>query len=218
MPRPSASRAGRCAARRPRASSTAPGEAADPVVGRDRRVRRVRARPAARAARRRRHRARHVTAPRDRPDESELAADEPGPPPPSRPVAVELAAALLIVGGVISLIGGISSIPGLPPGTEPLFAVTVALDDRLDRGRPARPARPAVARGRQLRGRARVPGPARGRREPAVLDARARDILVVVILFRHKPWFDALPRGDDAAAERPTAQPLTPPTARPPTR
>jgi hypothetical protein len=151
-----------------------------------------------------------------RPDESGLALDEPGPPPPPRPVTVELAAALLIVGGVINLIGGISSIPGLPPGTVPLFAVTVAL------------AMGSIVVGLLVRlGRvwlvavnlAAVLGfldlLAAGA-SPLSLMLGLSDILVVVILFRNKPWFDALQlRRTSADAED---QPLTPPTARPPTR
>jgi hypothetical protein len=150
------------------------------------------------------------------PDESELAADEPGPPPPSRPIAVELAAALLIVGGVINLIGGISSIPGLPPGTVPLFAVTVALAIgsivvgllvRLGRAWLVAVNLAAVLGFLDLL--------AAGA-SPLSLMLGLSDILIVVLLFRSKPWFDALRlRRASADAE---AQPFTPPTARPPTR
>jgi hypothetical protein len=150
------------------------------------------------------------------PDESELAANEPGSPPPSRPVAVELAAALLIVGGVINLIGGISSIPGLPAGAVPLFVVTVAL------------AIASIVIGLLVRlGRAWLVAvnlaavlgfldllAAGG--SPLSLMLGISDILVVVILFRNKPWFDALRLRRASADDE--AQPLTPPTARPPTR
>ena len=148
--------------------------------------------------------------------EQELLGDEPGPPPPSRPIAVELAAALLIVGGVINLIGGASSIPSIPPGTEPLFAVTIALAlgsiivgllVRLGRIWLVAVNLAAVLGFLDLLGAGT---------SPLSLMLGIADILVVVILFRHKPWFDALQlRRTSADAED---QPLTPPTARPPTR
>ncbi len=150
------------------------------------------------------------------PDERDLARDEPGPPPPPRPAAVELAAALLIVGGVINLIGGLSSIPSLPPGVEPLFALTIALAIgsivvgllvRLGRFWLVAVNLAAVLGFLDLLGAGA---------SPLSLMLGLADIVVVVILFRHKPWFDALHlRRMGADAED---QPFTPPTARPPTR
>lgn len=54
----------------------------------------------------------------------ELPAEERGP----RPVAIELAAALLIVSGVVQLIGAIGVIETLPAGAEGLLAISIALD------------------------------------------------------------------------------------------
>ena len=136
------------------------------------------------------------------PDESELSTNEPGPPPPSRPLGVELAAALLIVGGVINLIGGISSIPGLPAGAVPLFAVTVALAIgsivigllvRLGRAWLVAVNLAAVLGFLDLLA-------AGG--SPLSLMLGLSDILVVVILFRDKSWFDALRLPRTAADER----------------
>jgi len=149
------------------------------------------------------------------PEEPDLA-DEPGTPPPPRPAAVELAAAVLIVGGVINLIGGLSSISSLPPGTEALFGLTLALAIgsiavglliRLGRSWVVAVNLAAVLGFLDLLGAGA---------SPRSLMLGLADILVVVLLFRHKPWFDALRlrRATDDAE----AQPFTPPTARPPTR
>jgi hypothetical protein len=45
-----------------------------------------------------------------------------------RPAAVELAAAILIVGGLLGFIGTVAGLASLPPGLEALIAVTFALD------------------------------------------------------------------------------------------
>ena len=149
------------------------------------------------------------------PDEPDLTADEPGAAA-ARPAAVELAAALLIVGGAINLIGGLSGISSLPPGTEPVFALTVALAiGSIVVGLLVRGGRlwlvavnlAAVLGFLDLLGAGA---------SPLSLMHGLADILVVVILFRHKPWFDAL-RLLRATADA-EAQPFTPPTARPPTR
>ncbi len=50
------------------------------------------------------------------------------PPPPARPALVELAAAMLIVGGIIGLIGVLGGVGRLPAGTEGLAVATVVLD------------------------------------------------------------------------------------------
>jgi len=47
---------------------------------------------------------------------------------PSRPAAIELAAALLITGGALGLVGTIAALPDLPAGTEPVVLITAALD------------------------------------------------------------------------------------------
>jgi hypothetical protein len=63
-----------------------------------------------------------MTADRERGDELSLNERFPRPP------AVELAAAILIVGGVLGLMGAIAGASSLPPGTELLVAATIALD------------------------------------------------------------------------------------------
>ena len=53
-----------------------------------------------------------------------LSKDERFPRPP----AVELAAAILIIGGILGLAGAIGGAASLPAGSGPLLAVTLALD------------------------------------------------------------------------------------------
>ncbi len=106
--------------------------------------------------------------------------------------------------------------PGLPPGTEPLFAVTIVLAIgsivvglliRLGRFWLVGINLAAVLGFLDLLGAGA---------SPLSLMLGIADVLVVAILLRHKPWFDALHlRRMSAEAE---AQPFTPPTARPPTR
>jgi hypothetical protein len=126
------------------------------------------------------------------PEEPDLAEDAPGPPPPARPIAIELAAALLIAGGAVNVIGDMSSIPSLPPGTEPLFFLTIALAIgsivvglliRLGRAWVVAVNLAAVLGFLDLLGAGT---------SPLSLMLGIADILVVVILFRHKPWFDEL--------------------------
>jgi hypothetical protein len=50
------------------------------------------------------------------------------PPRPPRPALVELAAAILIVGGIVGLIQVATSAGDVPAGAQPLLAATVALD------------------------------------------------------------------------------------------
>ena len=120
---------------------------------------------------------------------------------PSRPAAIELAAALLIVGGVLGLVGTIAAAPGLPAGTEPLVLITAALDVG------------AVVLGILVRfGRAWLVAV----NYVAVLgflDLTAAvgsgfalmlgigNIVVVVILFLFKRWFDAMRQDRQARAK-----------------
>lgn len=60
----------------------------------------------------------------DRERGEQLSKDERFP----RPAAVELAAAILIVGGILGLIGAIGGAGALPPGSGLFLAVTIALD------------------------------------------------------------------------------------------
>jgi hypothetical protein len=107
---------------------------------------------------------------------------------------VELAAALLIVGGLVSAVSAVSNISSLPPGVEPILALTVALAlgaivvgvlVRLGRFWLAAVNYAAVLGFVDLLGAGA---------SPLALTLGLADVLVVVILFRDKPWFDELRR------------------------
>lgn len=124
--------------------------------------------------------------------EGPASSDELETPPPPRPAAVELAAALLIVGGAISVLAAVTSTSSLPPGTGPILALTVALAIgsiavgllvRLGRFWLVAVNYAAVLGFLDLLGAGA---------SPLALMLGLADIVVVVILFRHKPWFDAL--------------------------
>jgi hypothetical protein len=126
------------------------------------------------------------------PDAPDPTGDEPDRPWPSRPAAVELAGALLIVGGAIGLIGALSNAGGLPSGTEPFLVLTVALDVgaivlgllvRLGRLWVVAVNYAAVLGFIDLLGAGA---------SPLALVLGLADIVVVAILFVHKPWFDAM--------------------------
>lgn len=123
---------------------------------------------------------------------SEPTEDDAGPPLPSRPGAIELAAALLIVGGVIGVFGALSSASSLPAGVAPFLALTVALAIgsivvgllvRLGRFWILAVNYVAVLGFIDLLGAGA---------SPLALTLGLADILVVIILFVHKPWFDEL--------------------------
>jgi hypothetical protein len=125
---------------------------------------------------------------------AEPAEVEPEAPRPSRPAPVELAAALLIVGGVINVLSAASNLSSIPPGTEPFFALTLALAIgsivvglfvRLGRAWLVAVNYAAVLGFLDLLGAGA---------SPLALMLGLADIIVVVILFRHKPWFDELRR------------------------
>jgi len=151
------------------------------------------------------------------PEGPEPGGDEPDAPWPSRPALVELAGALLIVGGVVNLVAAVSSLSSLPAGIEPFLALTFALAIgsivigllvRLGRLWLVAVNYAAVLGFLDLLGAGA---------SPLALMLGLADIVVVVILFRHKPWFDELRRRRSLATTR-SDQPLTPPTARPPIR
>ena len=56
------------------------------------------------------------------------ASDPEALPPRRRPAAVELAAALLIVTGIVQLVGAVAVAGTLPAGLEGLLLLTIALD------------------------------------------------------------------------------------------
>jgi hypothetical protein len=112
----------------------------------------------------------------------------------ARPVVVELAAAILIVSGVLGLVGTIGAAADLPPGTGLILVITAALNLG------------SIAVGVLVRyGRAwlldvnyvavlgfldLVAGTGSG----LALLLGIADIVVVVILLLNKPWFDAMRR------------------------
>jgi len=127
-------------------------------------------------------------------DPAEAAGDEPDLPKPSRPGAVELAGAILIVTGAIGLLGSLATASRLPPGGEPFLALTLALDlgsiilgllVRLGRFWILAVNYAAVLGFIDLLGAGA---------SPLSLMLGLADIAVVVILFVHKPWFDAMRR------------------------
>lgn len=139
------------------------------------------------------------------PDAPDQTGDEPERPWPSRPAAVELAGALLIVGGAAGLLGALSGAANLPPGTEPFLALTVALDVgaivlgllvRLGRVWIVAVNYAAVLGFIDLLGAGASPLP---------LVLGLADIVVVVILFVHKPWFDAMRRRREEREDLPAS-------------
>jgi hypothetical protein len=118
--------------------------------------------------------------------------EESAAPPPPRPAAVELAAAVLIVGGVVNVIAVLTSTSSLPAGIEPVLALTLGLAvGSIVIGLLIRHGRlwlvavnyAAVLGFLDLLGAGA---------SPLALMLGLADIVVVLILFRHKPWFDAL--------------------------
>lgn len=144
------------------------------------------------------------------PEGPDPTIDEP-PLLPRRPAAIELATAILIAGGVIGVLVALSTATNLPPGTEPFLLLTLALDiGSIVVGVLVRFGRSWILAVNYVAVLGFLDLVGSGASTLALLLGLA-DIVVVMILFVHKPWFDELRR-------RRTAQPLTPPTARPPTR
>ena len=127
---------------------------------------------------------------------------------PSRPALVELAAAILIVGGALGLFGAVSSFGSLPAGAEPFVLVAIALGAgsivvgllvRLGRLWLVAVNYVAVLGFLDLLG-------AGG--SPLALMLGAADVIVVVILLLRKPWFDAM--GSWRSTRRPGPGRLSP--------
>jgi hypothetical protein len=113
---------------------------------------------------------------------------------PARPPAIELAAAILIVNGVLGLVGTIGAIPELPAGTGPIVVLTAALNIgslvigvliRFGRAWLVAVNYAAVLGFLDLVGAA-------GSGLALVLGIA--DVLVVIILLANKPWFDEMRR------------------------
>jgi len=112
-------------------------------------------------------------------------------PRPSRPALVELAAAMLIAGGVVGLLQVAAASSGVPAGAEPFRAGAVALDaGSVALGLVVRTGRAwlvavnyaAVLGFLDLLGAGA---------SPLSLMLGLADILIVGILLATKPWFDA---------------------------
>jgi hypothetical protein len=127
--------------------------------------------------------------------------EAPERPPTDRPALVELAAAFLIVGGILGIVGALGASGRLPEGTGTLLLVSIVLDIG------------AVAVGLLIRfGRLWILDVnyvavlgfldlAAAGGSGMALVAGVIDVVVVVILFVHKPWFDLLRAERAAAAE-----------------
>ena len=129
------------------------------------------------------------------------APEAPRPPRPSRPAVVELAAAILIVGGVVGLIGLVTGAPGLPDFTLGLLLLTLALNVApIAVGVLVRTGRAWIVAVNYVAVIAFLDLLSIGS-SPIGLIFTVANVLVVIILIRHKPWFDAVGRwraGDDA--------------------
>lgn len=138
----------------------------------------------------------------DRERGDELSADERLP----RPAAIELAAAILIVGGVLGLIGSIAGAAALPAGTGLLLAVTVALNvASIVVGLLIRMGRLWLVAVNYVAVIGFLDLTAAGS-SPLALILGIADIAVVVILMINRPWFRrraAARNGEDVESDRP---------------
>lgn len=119
------------------------------------------------------------------------AAEPPVEPTPApRPAPIELAAAILIVGGGLGLFGAVAAAADLPPGTEPLLVITVVLDiGSIVIGVLIRMARAWVVAINYVAVLGFLDLMAAGGSGLALILGVA-DILVVILLLVYKPWFD----------------------------
>ena len=141
-----------------------------------------------------------MTRPRDA-FSTEPGEDESPRPMPARPPAVELAGAILIVGGVVGLFGLVTGAPGLPAFTLGLLMLTLALNVApIAVGVLVRTGRAWIVDVNYVAVIAFLDLLSIGS-SPLGLIFGVANVLVVIILIRHKPWFDAMSRwraGDDA--------------------
>ena len=119
-------------------------------------------------------------------------ADDPGDRGPARPAVVELAAAILIVSGVLCIVGALGAASDLPAGTEVILVVTAMLNiGSLIIGVLVRTGRAwlvAVNYVTVLGFLDFTGAPTSG----LALLLGIADVIVVVILLMQKPWFDAM--------------------------
>lgn len=117
-----------------------------------------------------------------------------GPIQPARPAPIELAAAILIVGGAIGLFGAVANAASLPAEAEPFLLLTIALDvGSIVTGVLVRIGRLWILAVNYVAVLGFLDLLAAGG-SPLALMLGLADIVVVVILLLHKPWFDAMGR------------------------
>ena len=130
---------------------------------------------------------------------------------PDRPGAIELGAALLIVSGALGIIGLFAGGASEPTWLRAVAVLTLSLNTaQVILGILIRVGRLWIVSVNYAAVLGFLDLSAAGV-SPLALMLGLADVVVVVILVLNKPWFDALGRWR-------SAQPLTPPTARPPTR
>jgi hypothetical protein len=127
-------------------------------------------------------------------DPADDEPDAPETPRPSRPAPIELAAAILIVGGAIGLVGVVSRLSSVPAGLEPFFALTAALDlASIVVGLLVRTGRLWIVALNYAAVLAFLDLLASGA-SPLALMLGVANLAVVVILMVNKPWFDSVER------------------------
>lgn len=132
--------------------------------------------------------------------EADAGPDAPETLRPSRPAVVELAAAILVVGGVVGLVGLVTRLSNIPPGLEPFLALTVALDvSSIVVGLLVRAGRLWILAVNYVAVLGFLDLLASGG-SPLALMLGLADVVVVVILVLNKPWFDAVAQWRAAAA------------------
>jgi hypothetical protein len=138
------------------------------------------------------------------------ARDERETAPPPRPPAVELAGAILVVGGAVNLVGAILA-AATGTAEDPFLWLTLVLNAAsITLGLAARFGRLwlVTVNFAAVLGFLDIVGASVN---PAALMLGLAEVLVVVILIRHKPWFDArrqLPDADGGETNRPWRVPV----------
>ena len=138
------------------------------------------------------------------PPDATGAAPAPGTAPrPPRPPLVELAAAILIVGGAVNLIGAVLGTFASAATSDPFLWLTIVLNvasvvlgvlTRTGRAWLVTLNYAAILGFLDLLGAAM---------NPAALMLGIAEVLVVLVLIRHKAWFDAMGAARSLDAARP---------------
>lgn len=139
------------------------------------------------------------------------------PARPARPGTIELAAALLIVGGILGVVGFFAASAPEPAGLVAASLLTLLLNlAQIAVGLMLRIGRLWLLAVNYVAVLAFLDLLASGA-SPLSLMLAVAEIVVVAILFAKRPWFDAMRAWRTSIGARGN-QPLTPPTASPPTR